>query len=90
MHITNRKRFKPVRTALEIIYAVRKTHPQDFEWRKPPYEFEEEKLPFDILIGNSIIRRMIEDECSIEEIETVCNEGIEEFKEIRKRYLLYE
>jgi len=90
LHITNRKRFKPVRTALEIIYAVRKTHPQDFEWRKPPYEFEEEKLPFDILIGNSIIRRMIEDECSIEEIETVCNEGIEEFKEIRKRYLLYE
>ncbi|MCK4233925.1 DUF1343 domain-containing protein [candidate division WOR-3 bacterium] len=89
LHITDRRRFKPVRTGLEIIRAVRKTHQEDFKWRKPPYEFEEEKLPFDILIGNSRIREMIEKDYSIEEIEKTCGEGIEDFLNIREKYLLY-
>ena len=89
LHITDRKKFKPVITALEIIHTVRKTHPQDFKWRKPPYEFEEKKFPFDILVGNPTTRKMIEENYSIEDIEEACNEGLEEFKKTREKYLLY-
>ena len=90
LHITDRTVFQPLRTALAIILAIRKTHPEDFEWRKPPYEFEEDKLPFDILIGNSKIRQMIENKDSIPNIGEFCNEGLGKFEETRKKYLLYD
>jgi uncharacterized protein YbbC (DUF1343 family) len=90
LHITDRKKFRPVRTALDIIYTVKKTHPQDFEWRKPPYEFEKDKLPFDILIGNSKVREMIEEGSFLENVEKTCSEGVEGFIRIREKYLLYE
>ncbi len=90
LHITDRKKFRSVKTALDIIYTVKKTHPQDFEWRKPPYEFEKDKLPFDILIGNSLVREMIEEGSFSENVEKTCSEGVEEFIRIREKYLLYE
>ena len=34
--------------------------PSTFQWRQPPYEYEHEKLPFDILAGSSELRHQIE------------------------------
>jgi uncharacterized protein YbbC (DUF1343 family) len=90
LYVTDRDVFRPVETALAIIRAIKETHPEDFKWKEPPYEFEEEKLPFDILIGNSIVREMIEDGYSFEDMEDVCNQGLEKFRKARERYLLYE
>lgn len=90
LHVTDRKIFKPVEIVLETLCAIRKIHPKEFKWKVLPYEFEKEKLPFDILIGNSIVREMIEDGCSFEEIQDVCNRGLDKFRETRAKYLLYE
>jgi hypothetical protein len=35
---------------------VRELWPRDFRWRQPPYEYEEEKLPIDILAGGTALR----------------------------------
>jgi uncharacterized protein YbbC (DUF1343 family) len=54
LHVTNRNEFKPVRTALEILRVVRDTYPRDFSWKQPPYEYEHDKLPIEILCGRPL------------------------------------
>jgi len=48
--------FNPYFTALSLLQAVIKTHPQEFSWREPPYEYEYTKMPVDLLTGDPSIR----------------------------------
>jgi uncharacterized protein YbbC (DUF1343 family) len=59
IHITDWKRVKSVRTAVEIIAMAIKMYKDSFSFNLPPYEYETEKLPFDILAGNSCLREML-------------------------------
>jgi uncharacterized protein YbbC (DUF1343 family) len=45
--------------------------------------------PFDHLAGTSELRRQIIDDKSEQEIRQTWQEGLDKFKEIRKKYLLY-
>jgi uncharacterized protein YbbC (DUF1343 family) len=51
LHVLDRARFRPFQTGIEIIRSIRKLYPNSFEWKKPPYEYEYEKLPIQILLG---------------------------------------
>ena len=53
-------RFLPVETAVAVLVEIRAQNPAKFQWRQPPYEYEHEKLPFDILAGSSELRQQIE------------------------------
>ena len=54
IHIIDRERFQPFRVAVEIIKHIRKTCPEHFQWKQPPYEYEWKRLPIEILIGGPI------------------------------------
>jgi uncharacterized protein YbbC (DUF1343 family) len=54
IHVTNRGEFRPFLTGVEIIKCIRKIHPESFQWRQPPYEYETEKLPIEILLGGPV------------------------------------
>lgn len=54
IHVTDRNVFQPLRTGLEIIRTVREMYPNDFAWKQPPYEYEHEKLPIEILCGRPL------------------------------------
>lgn len=41
---------------LGILAAVRRLWPNDFRWTPPPYEYERDKMPIDILYGSSRLR----------------------------------
>ena len=56
MHVTDRDTFRSVLTATAVLAAVRELWPHDFRWRQPPYEYEEKKLPIDILAGGTALR----------------------------------
>ena len=68
MFVTDRKVFRPVLTAIAIIKTIHELYPEKFKFINPPYEFETEKLPFDILCGTPEIRRMIKGGSKIDEI----------------------
>ena len=51
LHVTDRRTFRPVSTGLEILHVLKETYPDRFEWKQPPYEYEYEKLPIEILCG---------------------------------------
>jgi uncharacterized protein YbbC (DUF1343 family) len=89
IHLIDRKKFKPFKTFIEIIKILKNTYPEKFEWKKPPYEFEKNKIPFDLLVGNSWIRKMIEENRDYEEIEEKWREKLNEYEEEIKGFFLY-
>lgn len=51
IHVLDRDTFAPVRSALAILRLLKDSYPSDFRWKEPPYEYEHEKLPIEILCG---------------------------------------
>ena len=88
IHVLDRKTFRPVLTGVALVEAFRSEDPQ-FAWRDPPYEYEAEKLPFDILAGSSELREQIESGVPAEEIARSWEPGVAAFQEIRQQFLLY-
>lgn len=89
IHIKNRTSFNPVATGLEIIKTIRNIYPHKFRWRKPPYEFEKKKMPFDILVGNNWIRKSIEDNRNLSSMTKKWQKNLCSFAKRRKGFLLY-
>jgi uncharacterized protein YbbC (DUF1343 family) len=54
LHVADRNRFLPFQTGLEIIRTIRRLYPESFAWKQPPYEYEFERLPIEILLGGPV------------------------------------
>jgi uncharacterized protein YbbC (DUF1343 family) len=60
LHVADPQAFRPVRTTLALLAAVRRLWPRQFAWRDPPYEYEKVKKPIDILFGNCTFREALD------------------------------
>jgi len=90
IHVTERKKFKPFKTAAAILKSVRELYPKDFSWNRPPYEYEEELLPIDILAGTDRFRKDVDACRELDIMEGWWNKELSEFnRKIRKQYLIY-
>jgi uncharacterized protein YbbC (DUF1343 family) len=90
LHIMDREKFKPFRTAVAVLKAVYDLSPMEFAWKEPPYEYENTLLPIDILAGSDLLRKDIESGASLKDIERRWTGELREFnRKIRKNYLLY-
>ncbi|MCP2519427.1 DUF1343 domain-containing protein [Candidatus Aminicenantes bacterium AC-335-K20] len=90
IHVLDRDIFKPVHTGLILLKTLYKLFPDDFKWKNPPYEYEYEKLPIDLLWGTDKVRKFIEKDYNINEIEKSWEKDLEDFKNKRNKYLLYD
>jgi uncharacterized protein YbbC (DUF1343 family) len=89
LHVMNRDAFAPVEVGVALLRECYAAAPDRFAWRDPPYEYEHDKMPIDILAGSSLLREEIEQQAPLEEIVASWSEGVAEFEAIRKPYLLY-
>ena len=89
IHVLDRDRFHVVTSAVAVLAEIRAQGPSHFQWRQPPYEYELEKLPFDILAGSSQLREQIEAGMPAPKIHDSWTRDKERFREERKAYLLY-
>jgi uncharacterized protein YbbC (DUF1343 family) len=89
IHVLDRATFLPVKTAVALMCAFRASDPDRFGWRDPPYEYEHEKLPIDILAGSTALREAIDSGQSADDIARSWAAGIDGFTAIRERYRLY-
>lgn len=90
LHVIDRKSFKPVITGIAIISAIRRLYSDLFAWKTPPYEYVYDNLPFDVINGSSRLRAQIEAGSSLSEIEASWDDGLSDFAERRRCYLLYD
>ena len=89
VHVTNRAAFRPVLAGVSLMSEFRRADPERFAWRTPPYEYEHEKMPIDILAGSSELRERIEAGAAGREIAASWEPSVAEFLDIRRRYLMY-
>ena len=60
IHVLDRAAFKPVLTGVAIIEQLRAADPASFAWKPPPYEYEHEKRPIDVIAGAKWFRAAID------------------------------
>src|SRR4029453_17917585 len=80
---------KPVAAGASLIREFVGVQPDEFTWRPPPYEYEHDKMPIDILAGNATFREQIDAQAPLMEIVGSWEAGEGEFRKIRERFLLY-
>ncbi|MFA3782206.1 exo-beta-N-acetylmuramidase NamZ domain-containing protein [Melioribacteraceae bacterium 4301-Me] len=80
VHVIDRNKFESVKTGVALLWAIKKVHSDKFEWRK---------TTIDRLAGTSNIRLLIDEGKTPNEIFNSWESGLENFKKIRGKYLLY-
>jgi len=90
IHITDTLRFKPVATALEIFEAILETTNQgDLKFKEPPYEYEYNLVPFDILSGDSGMRTTLQNRMPISKEKERWSDEIDDFKKEFRQISVY-
>jgi uncharacterized protein YbbC (DUF1343 family) len=90
IHVIDREKFKPFKAGVAVMKSIHDLYPDQFSWKQPPYEYETEKMPVDILAGTDRLRKDIEHGEGIERMEERWQEESLQFERYyRKKYLLY-
>jgi uncharacterized protein YbbC (DUF1343 family) len=89
IHVTEPQRFLAYRLSLTLLRALLQLYPQDFAWKQPPYEYEYEKLPIDLILGDQELRQALESGAEIMELEQTWQEELAAFHERRRTVLMY-
>lgn len=89
IHVTDPDAFRPVRTAVELMAVLRALYPGNFEWRQPPYEYEQRHMPIDILWGSDDLRLGIEAGLGADRILASEEAEVSAFNQEIESYLLY-
>jgi uncharacterized protein YbbC (DUF1343 family) len=89
IHPLDRRTFRPVESAVALIAAFRNGGPDLFKWKDPPYEYELEKNPFDVLAGSSGLREDLESGMPAGDIARSWEAPVAAFMKIRERFLMY-
>jgi uncharacterized protein YbbC (DUF1343 family) len=89
IHVLDRATFRPVAAAVTLMAAFRASGPEKFRWKDPPYEYEHERTPIDVLAGSTELREQIESGVPPDEIARSWAKDVAEFERLRRRFLLY-
>jgi uncharacterized protein YbbC (DUF1343 family) len=90
LHVTDRESFEPVLAIVAVLQEAVRSAGEAFSWKDPPYEYEYEKLPIDILAGNDWLRRSIENLEPLSQIRDRFKSECSEFDADRKAAMLYD
>lgn len=89
IHITDFSAYQPYRTSLKLLQYVIRHHNAEFQWKLPPYEYEFERLPIDLIIGDKGIRQRIEIGDDIDGMADEWLESIGDFVDQSRKIQLY-
>ena len=89
IHPHDLAKFRSFATYYEIIRLIYHRYPDHFIWKKPPYEFEYERPPIDMINGTGKIRQAIEKNQPYVEIAAEIESELVQFRETIDPYLFY-
>jgi len=73
LHSHDPAQTRSYRTTLALLAAARKLAPADFGWRAPPYEYEADLMPIDILTGDARVREAIDSGASRSDLDALAH-----------------
>lgn len=89
IHVTHPDVYRPYATSLLLLQTMIGCFREDFAWKQPPYEYEFDKLPIDLILGNREIRLRIERLDPLPAIIASWQDDLAAFKNISCAYHLY-
>ena len=89
VHVLDRRAFAPCAVAAALLLEFRREAPDRFAWRQPPYEYEHDKMPIDILAGSPDLREQVEHDRPLDAIVASWRDAEEAFRREREEFLLY-
>jgi len=89
IHVTDRNRYRPYLLTLKLLQSVLRLYPESFEWKPPPYEYEYERMPIDLLIGDTQLRRRLEALEDPESLSGSWQPDLEDFIHNSRKFYLY-
>ncbi len=64
--------------------------PDDFQFKSPPYEYEYERLPLDLILGDVSLKDALARGEDLLDLEKEWQRDLDEFEKIRKSVFLYD
>jgi uncharacterized protein YbbC (DUF1343 family) len=89
IHVLDPHTYHSFFSTIDILRAITGIHEEQFTWKSPPYEYEYEKMPIDIILGDSALRREIEKGEGITKTRNDCDEELKDYLQWRESFLLY-
>lgn len=89
IHVADPKIHASYFQSLCFMSAIIKAHPEEFTFKNPPYEYEFEKLPMDLILGSRDLREAIVAGKNMLALRESWKEGEGSYKEQIKDFLLY-
>jgi len=90
IHVTSKKEFKPYFSSLILMQLIIKYHPNDFKFKEPPYEYEFERMPIDLILGSKTLRKKLTSLKDLIALSSQWQKELKNFKSISGKYHLYE
>ncbi|MCP4691326.1 MAG: DUF1343 domain-containing protein [Desulfobacterales bacterium] len=89
LHVTDRFAYRPYATTLKLLRAVIMNHRDRFQWKEPPYEYEFQRAPIDLILGDGEVRRRIERLDEIDDILASRAREVDDFVRMSREIQLY-
>jgi uncharacterized protein YbbC (DUF1343 family) len=89
LHIDDRTLFRPWEVTQYLIDFFFQQLPNEFKWKEPPYEYEFDRNPMDMINGTDQYRLAIESNKGLSGLIGETTNQLEEFEEKRQPSLLY-
>ncbi|MFZ5993864.1 MAG: exo-beta-N-acetylmuramidase NamZ family protein [Thermodesulfobacteriota bacterium] len=90
IHVTDPRVYRPYYTTLCLLQDILALYPDNFAWRQPPYEYEYEKLPIDLILGDDAVRYALEEGADLIDLTASWEDDLASFEELRRGFFLYE
>jgi uncharacterized protein YbbC (DUF1343 family) len=89
LHVVDRRSFEPVLAAFVVLRECARAGGKNFEWKQPPYEYETEKRPIDILLGRLDLANLILSDAPLNQLRQTLIQDVATFEPQRKAASLY-
>lgn len=89
LHLSDRDAYRSYITGIAVVKCLRRLYPKSFDWRREAYEFENDHLAIDLLLGRHELRKQVEADAPLAAIEASWKDELASFMQTRSTYLLY-
>ncbi len=87
IHVTDKKTFAPWKVGQLLMRELYNRLGEEFQWKEPPYEYNYENMPIDIINGSDQLRKWVENNGKLEELKEM--EQLESYQEMLSSIKLY-
>ncbi|WP_020588993.1 exo-beta-N-acetylmuramidase NamZ family protein [Desulfobacter curvatus] len=89
IHIIDRDKYKPYLCSIILLQEIMRAHPNEFQFKVPPYEYEFERLPMDLILGSRKLRENLDEMNDPLELEKAWQVSLQVFKQTSQTFYLY-